>query len=130
MQGNKLRLRISASCNPIVVCYPICYCIRLLLYPLQLYAVVCGSPDKKANALTHDAKPGKQRPRLASIGSVKPEWRTPHILGSYRFGHGLRDSLLSVFSLHNQTLNVWTHFIGVVWFFVLTLQAISGECRY
>lgn len=43
-----------------------------------------------------------------------------YILNHYRAEWPLKDALLSVFSWHNETLNVWTHLGGFVIFVVLT----------
>lgn len=39
----------------------------------------------------------------------------PHILNYYRSGYGFRRSLKSLFALHNETGNIWTHLIGGCW---------------
>jgi adiponectin receptor len=36
----------------------------------------------------------------------------PFIRGGYRCGYSLSETLFSVFSMHNETLNIWTHIIG------------------
>ncbi|XP_017701793.2 heptahelical transmembrane protein 4-like [Phoenix dactylifera] len=42
------------------------------------------------------------------------------ILGYYRCEWPLKDTILSIFSIHNETLNVWTHLIGFLIFLSLT----------
>ncbi|KAG1327107.1 heptahelical transmembrane protein ADIPOR1 [Cocos nucifera] len=44
-----------------------------------------------------------------------------YILGYYRAEWPILDALLSLFSWHNETLNVWTHLLGFFLFFGLTL---------
>ncbi|KAL2499574.1 Heptahelical transmembrane protein 4 [Abeliophyllum distichum] len=44
-----------------------------------------------------------------------------YILGYYRCEWPLRQVLLSVFTIHNETLNVWTHLIGFFLFLSLTI---------
>ncbi|XP_057784422.1 heptahelical transmembrane protein 4 isoform X1 [Salvia miltiorrhiza] len=44
-----------------------------------------------------------------------------YILGHYRAEWPLKQALLSVFSIHNETLNVWTHLIGFFLFLSLTI---------
>jgi adiponectin receptor len=59
-------------------------------------------------------------PRLAAIDAVvrvAPWNALPHIVTRYRVNHGLADSLLSWFSSHNDLLNIWTHFLGLLYFF-------------
>uniref|UniRef100_A0A2P2K4T7 Uncharacterized protein MANES_13G110400 n=1 Tax=Rhizophora mucronata TaxID=61149 RepID=A0A2P2K4T7_RHIMU len=43
------------------------------------------------------------------------------ILGHYRAEWPLKEALLSMFSVHNETLNVWTHLIGFFLFLSLTI---------
>lgn len=35
-----------------------------------------------------------------------------YIDNGYRANHDIKDALLSLFSFHNETMNIWTHFIG------------------
>ncbi|PHU27330.1 Heptahelical transmembrane protein ADIPOR3 [Capsicum chinense] len=44
-----------------------------------------------------------------------------YILGHYRAEWPLKQALLSIFTIHNETLNVWTHLIGFFLFLVLTI---------
>lgn len=44
-----------------------------------------------------------------------------YILGHYRAEWPLKQVLLSVFTIHNETLNVWTHLIGFFLFLSLTI---------
>ncbi|KAL6530020.1 Heptahelical transmembrane protein 4 [Orobanche minor] len=44
-----------------------------------------------------------------------------YILGHYRSEWPLKQILLSVFTIHNETLNVWTHLIGFFLFLSLTI---------
>ncbi|CAL0327109.1 unnamed protein product [Lupinus luteus] len=44
-----------------------------------------------------------------------------YILGYYRSEWSLKHTLLSIFSIHNETLNVWTHLIGFFLFLFLTI---------
>lgn len=47
--------------------------------------------------------------------SEVPLWlREPHILSHYRAGYSLRQCVRSLFSIHNQTGNVWTHLLGLL----------------
>lgn len=43
------------------------------------------------------------------------------ILGHYRSEWPIKQILLSIFSIHNETLNVWTHLIGFFLFLALTI---------
>ncbi|KAJ8769381.1 hypothetical protein K2173_002585 [Erythroxylum novogranatense] len=44
-----------------------------------------------------------------------------YILGHYRANWPSKEALLSIFSIHNETLNVWTHLIGFLLFLSLTI---------
>ncbi|KAH9625144.1 hypothetical protein KSS87_022405 [Heliosperma pusillum] len=44
-----------------------------------------------------------------------------YILGHYRSEWPLKQVLLSIFTIHNETLNVWTHLIGFFLFLCLTV---------
>uniref|UniRef100_A0A0V0H995 Putative ovule protein n=1 Tax=Solanum chacoense TaxID=4108 RepID=A0A0V0H995_SOLCH len=43
------------------------------------------------------------------------------ILNYYRANWPLKQAFFSIFSWHNETLNVWTHLIGFILFVVLTV---------
>ncbi|KAK8933217.1 hypothetical protein KSP39_PZI015273 [Platanthera zijinensis] len=47
------------------------------------------------------------------------------ILSYYRSQWPLKQTLLSIFSIHNETLNIWTHLIGFFIFLMLTGYAAS-----
>ncbi|CAN6712435.1 unnamed protein product [Malus baccata var. baccata] len=47
------------------------------------------------------------------------------ILGYYRSEWPLKQVLLSIFSIHNETLNVWTHLIGFFLFLFLTIYTAT-----
>lgn len=92
-----------------------------------------------AMAAERDSPEGSTSARAAAIGAVKPDApkrRRPvrtkaqldafvtfdalpahqrdnrYILRYYRSGYGFKRSLRSLFSLHNETGNIWTHLIG------------------
>ncbi|XP_061338896.1 heptahelical transmembrane protein 4-like isoform X1 [Gastrolobium bilobum] len=44
-----------------------------------------------------------------------------YILGHYRSEWPMKQILLSIFTIHNETLNVWTHLIGFFLFLALTI---------
>lgn len=48
-----------------------------------------------------------------------------YILNYYRAEWTLKEALFSVFQLHNETLNVWTHLIGFVLFVALTIANLK-----
>ncbi|KAI3665643.1 hypothetical protein L6452_44272 [Arctium lappa] len=48
-----------------------------------------------------------------------------YILGHYRAEWPLKQIFLSIFTLHNETLNVWTHLIGFFLFLTLTIYSAN-----
>ncbi|XP_024521850.1 heptahelical transmembrane protein ADIPOR1 [Selaginella moellendorffii] len=46
-----------------------------------------------------------------------------YILKYYRADWPLKHTLLSIFSVHNETLNIWTHLVGFAIFLALTIYA-------
>ncbi|KAH9565032.1 hypothetical protein CY35_04G056500 [Sphagnum magellanicum] len=53
-----------------------------------------------------------------------------YILGHYRVNWPLGPTLLSIFSFHNETLNIWTHLLGFLLFLGLTIFTVSKLPRY
>jgi len=47
----------------------------------------------------------------------------PFVESGYRVGYGSCACVASVFQLHNQTLNVWTHLVGFIYFAYLLVDA-------
>ncbi|KAJ0982160.1 hypothetical protein J5N97_010415 [Dioscorea zingiberensis] len=47
------------------------------------------------------------------------------ILDYYRCEWPLKQTILSIFSIHNETLNIWTHLIGFIIFLTLTLCTMA-----
>lgn len=60
---------------------------------------------------------------------IAPELRRPHILTAYRANHSVRDCLRSLFRLHNETFNVWSHLVGCAIFVMLAFHVNSAPCE-
>lgn len=71
--------------------------------------------------------PTTRRPDLPlyDVGTI-PEWLkgNPFILSYYRAGYTTKQCLKSIFSLHNDTLNIWTHLVGFLIVGVLSLHIL------
>lgn len=56
------------------------------------------------------------KPTLAEHIHLPSSITTPYILHHYRVAHEYFDCIYSMFTLHNQTINLWIHFIGFFYF--------------
>ena len=46
-----------------------------------------------------------------------PEWMlVPYVDDGYRIRHSVKDTVKSLFYFHGETLNVWSHLLGFLWF--------------
>ncbi|CAH9110840.1 unnamed protein product [Cuscuta epithymum] len=77
----------------------------------------CGSKERKGKRLWQKVK--YQLVEYHSLpGYLKDN---EFIIGHYRSEWPLKQALLSVFTIHNETLNVWTHLVGFFLFLSLTI---------
>jgi adiponectin receptor len=67
--------------------------------------------------------------RNVHIFDINPNLRRPHITGGYRINHSIGDCLQSLFQLHNETFNVWSHLIGCVIFLALLYHVKETPCE-
>jgi len=81
------------------------------------------SNDRSPAALTssrpaaQDAKTTNWLPSLVRSREVKVlTLRVPDVLTGYRHEPSLRQCALSLFQLHNETLNIWVHLIGIAFY--------------
>ncbi|XP_043720874.1 heptahelical transmembrane protein 1-like [Telopea speciosissima] len=67
-------------------------------------------------------KKKKKKKNLVSF-SDSPDYLkdNEYILNYYRADWPLKDSFFSIFTWHNETLNVWTHLLGFLIFLGLTI---------
>ncbi|KAG0376837.1 hypothetical protein BGX24_007155 [Mortierella sp. AD032] len=53
--------------------------------------------------------------RLLRFEELPKEWQSnPYILTGYRFLSSKRQCLWSIFKIHNETCNIWTHMLGLI----------------
>lgn len=82
-----------------------------------------GATDASATSATGAAGGGK---RLHTFERLHQEGfaylaDNSYIRSGYRLNYSVRDCVLSLFELHNETLNVWTHMVGSFIFLTLML---------
>ncbi|KAK4773027.1 hypothetical protein SAY87_028046 [Trapa incisa] len=78
---------------------------------------LCSSKDGKGKRLWN-----KVKYQLVEYHSLPGYLRdNEYILSHYRSEWPMKQVLLSIFSIHNETLNVWTHLIGFFIFLSLTI---------
>ncbi|ORY96858.1 hemolysin-III related-domain-containing protein [Syncephalastrum racemosum] len=60
--------------------------------------------------------------RLLQFHELPKEWQeNEYILSGYRFCQSSRGCLKTVFQLHNETLNIWSHLLGFIFFACLSV---------
>ncbi|KAI8374494.1 hemolysin-III related-domain-containing protein [Radiomyces spectabilis] len=53
--------------------------------------------------------------RLLQFHELPSEWQeNEYVLSGYRFYQNSRDCLRSIFMLHNETMNIWSHLLGFI----------------
>lgn len=94
---------------------------------LELMRGDCGSDDDKNGSDSKERK-GKRRLwrkvkyQLVEYHSLPGYLKdNEFILGHYRSEWPMKQVLFSVFTIHNETLNVWTHLVGFFLFLALTI---------
>ena len=51
----------------------------------------------------------------------------PFIMNGYRIHHNIKDCLISIFKIHNETFNIWSHLISFIIFLVLSISIFSNN---
>jgi hypothetical protein len=54
----------------------------------------------------------------------------PFIFHGYRIHHTLKDCILSIFSFHNESLNIWTHLVPFIAFLFIFIYHFTGNKLY
>ncbi|KAI9497374.1 hemolysin-III related-domain-containing protein [Zychaea mexicana] len=64
--------------------------------------------------------------RLLRYHELPKEWQeNEYVLSGYRFYASSRDCVRSIFMLHNETLNIWSHLIGFIFFSFLSVSVFN-----
>ena len=115
----------SFTCQPYLP-LKVCHNTTLLfvhtmrtLQPQNLYkqpASFVGPIAKRTRSRCQERVRTIQKTWNASVDSVEQWGQAPYILRGYRVGLSVKETFLSMFVLHNETLNVWTHLIGCLYF--------------
>ncbi|KAF2861106.1 HlyIII-domain-containing protein [Piedraia hortae CBS 480.64] len=70
---------------------------------------------KDSLSLRVDRAIAQARHGLITYDMLPEPWRVnPHILHGYRFSETPLECVRSVFGLHNEAFNIWSHFIGLI----------------
>lgn len=66
--------------------------------------------------------------RLYTIDEI-PEWQqgNPFLLTAYRCHYTFAMCMKSIFTIHNETANVWTHFLGMLFFLLCSIVLFSSD---
>ncbi|KAL3616157.1 Heptahelical transmembrane protein 4 [Castilleja foliolosa] len=94
-------------------------------------AVKSSSEDRTVNLLSPKEGEGRRlwkkvKYQLVEYNSLPAYLKdNEYIRGHYRCEWPLKQILLSVFTIHNETLNVWTHLIGFFLFLSLTIYTVK-----
>ncbi|XP_004231936.1 heptahelical transmembrane protein 4-like [Solanum lycopersicum] len=92
-----------------------------------------GNGSREDNELLSPSKEGKGKRLWKKVKYQLVEYHSlpgylkdnEYILGHYRAEWPLKQALLSIFTIHNETLNVWTHLIGFFLFLALTIYTAT-----
>ena len=116
--------------------------IMLDLFPwaaLAISLVVAYVAHRFVSAFARDqlkkikcCKPSTTQPRLYSYEEALPYLRgNPHITDGYRQHYSVRETLRSLFALHNETANIWSHLLGwcafAVFFVMSAVDLVRAE---
>ncbi|CAK9865728.1 unnamed protein product [Sphagnum jensenii] len=98
---------------------------------LFLISSRCSSPREKEKKEEGSRLWSKVKYQLVKFEALPEYLRdNEYIRGHYRLNWPLGPTLLSLFSFHNETLNIWTHFLGFLLFLGLTIFTVRKLPTY
>ncbi|KAG2221068.1 hypothetical protein INT45_009726 [Circinella minor] len=64
--------------------------------------------------------------RLLQFHELPKEWQeNEYVLSGYRFCESTHQCLKSIFKLHNETMNIWSHLLGFIFFSFLSVWSFN-----
>jgi len=93
-------------------------------------AITTTTASSSSSSSTLITSTSTSRPLLAPQHET-PSWHlVPHLITQYRVNHDFIDSLRSWFYSHNDLINIWSHFLGLLYFlyaFYRVHKALDAE---
>ena len=77
--------------------------------------------NNNTNTNTNNSNSSKEFP-LLTVQQVPEQHKEISIISGYRQRLDYEDCLRSIFRLHNETVNIWTHLLGFLVFFMLMVK--------
>jgi len=84
---------------------------------------------KRASEVKNPNSPGSF-PRLGSYVEAPDFLKVDFILSGYRLGYNLVLCLISLFQIHNETVNIWSHFGGTILYLWFSIKIVIDYLQY
>ena len=89
--------------------------------PVLAPAIALPNNTNNTNNSSNNSSDSKEFP-LLTVQQVPEQHKEISIISGYRQRLDYEDCLRSIFRLHNETVNIWTHLLGFVFFFCLMVK--------
>ncbi len=63
-------------------------------------------------------------PKLKPAHHARPFYVNLHINEGYRVNYSFTQCLASIFTLHNESLNIWSHLLGLICLILVSFEVI------